>query len=123
MVERYETYVTVVQNRSVCSRSVEMNELCRHSTGLVCVDDCRGRRGATCINVSGRGGSIAASKRPTTASLSYLPKIANRQLRALGANHGFDFKQRLRSFSAEDGLHVTAGNASHCGGFFDQQER
>jgi hypothetical protein len=71
MVDRYESYVTVVQNRSVCSRSVEMNELCRHSTGLVCVDDCRGRRRATGSNISRSGGRIAASKRPTTASHSH----------------------------------------------------
>jgi hypothetical protein len=123
MVERYEGYVTVVQTRSVCSRSVEMNELCRHSTGLVCVDDCRGRRGVISINVSGRGGGIAASKRPTTTSLLQLPKKANRQPCALGAKRGRDFKQRLTFFSVEDTLHVTAGVASRCGGFLDPQER
>jgi hypothetical protein len=100
-----------------------VNELCRNSTSLVCVDSCRGRRGATGISVSGRGRSIAANKRPTTASLSQLPKIANRQLRALGANRGCDFKQRLTFFSVEDSLHVTAGDASHCGGYLDPQER
>jgi hypothetical protein len=98
-----------------------MNELCRYSTGLVCVDDCRGRRGATGINVTGRDGSLAASKRPTTASLSQLPKIANRQLYALGAKRGRDFNQRLTSFSVEDSLHVTAGDASRCGEFPDPQ--